>query len=65
MEEKNKPEAKLIGKDGNVFYIIGVVTKALREAGLDDEAAEFSKLVHACSSYDAALQLVMKYVKVV
>ena len=38
-----KPPCKLIGEDGNVFWIIGLVRTALREAGQDDRAREFAE----------------------
>jgi hypothetical protein len=36
-----KPTCKLIGEDGNVFWIIGRVRKALRESGQEGRAREF------------------------
>jgi hypothetical protein len=59
-----KPTVKLIGEDGNVFSIIGNVSKALKKAGLIDEAKEYTQKAFSAESYDAVLQLTMTYVNV-
>ena len=59
-----KPVAKLIGADGNVFNIIGIVRKTLIRAGQKDKAKEFYDKAHQCDSYDAVLRLVHDYVEV-
>lgn len=58
----NKPTAKLIGADGNVFNLIGIASKALKRAGLRDQATEMSQRVFNCGSYDEALQIIQEYV---
>jgi len=58
----NKPKCKLVGTDGNVFSIIGTVSKALKHAGQSDKAKEFCELAMQCESYDAVLILLHKYV---
>lgn len=59
-----KPKCKLIGTDGNVFMLAGVVSRTLRRAGLSDQAKEFSEKLWGCKNYDAALTLMMEYVDV-
>jgi len=59
-----KPHVKLIGKDGNVFAIIGKVSKALKQANLQDQAREFTEKAMTSKSYDEVLCLVMNYVEV-
>lgn len=63
-ENKIKPECQLSGEDGNVFMIIGSVRKALKAAGLEDEAAEFSKRAMSSASYEDVLALCHEYVDV-
>lgn len=53
---------KLIGEDGNVFYLIGIVSKALRRNKIDP--ADFTQEVLTSKSYDEALQVMMKWVNV-
>ncbi len=59
-----RPSVQLSGTDGNVFAIIGKVSRALKDAGLRDEAKQFCDEAFARESYDAVLQLCMKVVDV-
>lgn len=59
-----KPACKLVGTDGNVFSIIGLVKQALKKAGQDGRASEFVKQAFAARSYDEVLALCMDYVDV-
>lgn len=56
-----KPTAKVIGEDGNVFVLIGICAKALKNAGQPDKANEMSKRVMASNSYLEALQIMEEY----
>jgi len=64
MSENLKPECQLTGINGNVFNIIGTVSKTLRNAGLRDKAVEFSDLTVQQESYDDVLRLCFEYVDV-
>jgi hypothetical protein len=55
-----RPSVQLSGTDGNVFAIIGKVSRALKDAGLREEAEQFCDEAFACESYDAVLRLSMK-----
>ena len=55
---------QLTGQDGNVFAVIGAVSKALKRAGKPDAAKEFQDAAFKCGSYDEVLQLCMKTVEV-
>ena len=55
---------RLTETDGNVFAIIGAVNKALRRAGHEADASEFTASAMAAQSYDEVLQLVMSTVDV-
>jgi hypothetical protein len=59
-----KPICKLVGTDGNVFAVIGKVSSALKKAGQEDQASEFTAKAFQAGSYDEVLQLVMEYVEV-
>lgn len=59
-----KPECSLTNIDGNVYSIIGHVSKTIRRAGYPDKAKEFSLKAFAAESYDQVLQLAMSYVEV-
>ena len=62
MEEK--PKCKLSGTDGNVFAVIGKVEKALKKAGQEDKAKEFTEKAFDSDSYDEVLSLTHDYVDV-
>jgi hypothetical protein len=49
---------------GNVFGIIGCVSKALKRAGQSDRAKEFASRARQCENYDAVLQLCFEFVEV-
>lgn len=59
-----KPICQLVGTDGNVFSIIGKISKTLRRARLSEQADEFTNKVFDAGSYDEVLQLAFKYVEV-
>ena len=59
-----KPKVKLIGKDGNAFNLIGLTAKALKRAGLPNQAQEFTKRAFAAGSYDEVIRLCMSYCEV-
>mgnify|MGYP001214909909 CR=1 FL=1 len=61
--EKQKLTVKLIGKDGNAFFILGTVRKALLRAGRKEEADEFMRKATS-GDYDNLLRVVMEYVDV-
>lgn len=63
-EAMDKPVCKLVGTDGNVFSIIGAVSKTLKRAGQPEKAKEFQNKAFSSGSYDAVLQLCMEYVEV-
>ena len=56
-----KPIVKLLGIDGNVFSVIGRVSKALTKAGLNNEREQFVASIESCLSYDEVLQLAFEY----
>ena len=47
-----------------MFAVIGKVSGALKRAGLDAEAREFTSKAFASESYDAVLRLCMQYAEV-
>ncbi|GLB61755.1 hypothetical protein [Cytobacillus sp. NCCP-133] len=64
MERNQKPSVKLIGADGNIFSILGRVSRALKENGKEEQTKEVSERGMASSSYSEALQIIMEYVEV-
>ena len=60
----SKPKVKLTGEDGNVFSIIGRVSKALKTAGQAENAEEFTTKAFSADSYQEVLRLAMQYTDV-
>jgi hypothetical protein len=60
----DKPKCKMIGEDGNVFNIIGLVSKALKRAGQPEKAKEFCEQAFASESYGAVLTMADEYVEI-
>ena len=58
----DKPKCELVGTDGNIFALLGAASKALKRAGLADEAKKMQAEVMQSGSYDAALQVICQYV---
>lgn len=59
-----KPVCKLIGKDGNVFNLICIASKALKRANMNNEAKEMTSKCFGADSYTEALNIIMDYVDV-
>ena len=57
-----KPESPLLGADGNIFALLRIATRTLKDCGLKDEAKEMKTRVIESGSYDAALAIIMEYV---
>jgi len=54
---------ELLGENGNAFFIIGKVAKALKRGGHADLVDEFKKEATS-GDYDHLLQTAMEYVEV-
>lgn len=60
----DKPRCKLIGEDGNIFNLLGIASRTLKEADLEDEADEMTKRVTSSESYLQALAIISEYVDI-
>ena len=56
-----KPEAKVYGENGNVYNLLAICSRALKNAGQKDQAKEMQEKVFACGSYDEALSIMGQY----
>jgi hypothetical protein len=63
LQERTKPEAAIIGADGNIFNILGIARNALCQANLRDEAKEMTERVLSSGGYDNALAIIAEYVE--
>lgn len=63
--EEDKPELRLVGEDGNVFFILGKAVRVARQEGWSEEKIEEFKKKAMSGDYDNALQTCMEYFDVV
>jgi len=63
-EGKQKPDCKLIGEDGNIFNLMGIAARTLRQNGMPQEAVEMRERIRASGSYDEALCIIGEYVNI-
>ena len=61
---KKKPKLKIIGEDGNVFFILGMAQRAAKKAGWEKE--KLDKFMADCMSgnYDHVLCLCQKHFEI-
>lgn len=59
-----KPKCKLIGEDGNIFNLIGIASRTLKEAGMKDKADEMVDRINNSKSYIEALAIISEYVDI-
>lgn len=55
---------QLVGQDGNVFNLMGIVANALRKNGFGEEVQEFITDVTSSKSYHEALAVMIRWVDV-
>ncbi len=60
-----KPECKLVGENGNIFNLMGVASRTLKNAGQVENAKEMcNKITSQAKSYEEALVLISEYVEI-
>ena len=64
MTERVKPRVKLIGKNGNAFFMMGTVGVALRKAGYSKEEIDQFFAEAETGDYDHLFRTCMKWCEV-
>lgn len=65
MERKTKLKVKLIGEDGNVYYLLGKAQQVLKRAGYDkDFINEFIKEATS-GDYNHAIATIDNYMEII
>ena len=59
-----KPKCKLIGENGNIFNLMGIASRTLKEAGMEKEVKEMFDKVTSSGSYLEALAIISEYVEI-
>lgn len=63
-QESVKPDCPLMGRGGNIHYLLGIAGQTLREHGMEEKAREMFQRVTQCQSYDSALNIIGDYVNI-
>lgn len=63
-QEPAKPDCALIGQDGNIYNLVGIAARTLREHGQKEQASEMMDRVFSSGSYDEALCIIGEYVNI-
>ena len=58
-----RPKMKLVGRDGNIFIILGRASRLLKENGQPQQAKEMSSRVYQSWDYYKALNIISEYVE--
>lgn len=60
-----KPVAKLVGANGNIFNLMAIANKVLKDAGKEEKGKEMcDRIKSQAKNYDEALLIIMEYVEV-
>ena len=64
-QEHKKPSCPIVGQNGNIFNLIGLASRTLRQNGMAAEAKEMQTRIMggACHSYEEALGIISEYVE--
>lgn len=63
--EQTKPDCPLIGQDGNIFNLMGIASRTLREHGMIEQSKEMTKrITDSAQSYYDALNIIGEYVNI-
>lgn len=62
----DKPKCNLIGANGNIFNLMGIASRTLRENDMPEKAREMGNRIMGgeAGSYSEALGIIMEYVEI-
>lgn len=61
---EQKPDCPLIGQNGNIFNLMGIASRTLKEHGMEEQAREMRSRIMESGSYDKALVIIGDYVNI-
>ena len=59
-----KPNCPLIGQDGNIFNLMAIASRTLREHDMGEQATEMCERIRNCGNYYSALGVIGEYVNI-
>ena len=65
-QKAEKPDCELIGHDGNIFNLMGIASRTLKQNGMEKQAQEIYERITGggCSDYYQALGIIGEYVNI-
>jgi hypothetical protein len=63
-EVTQKPKCPLINQNGNIFNLMGLASKTLKENGMSEQAKEMCGRITSSGSYCEALGIIGEYVEI-
>ena len=63
-QQNGKPDCPLIGEDSNIFHLMAVASRTLKENGMTEQAREMRQRIEQSHSYDSALSIISDYVNI-
>ena len=65
-QKAEKPDCELIGHDGNIFNLMGIASRTLKQNGMEKQAQEMYERITGggCSDYYQALGIIGEYVNI-
>lgn len=64
MQVETKPKCALIGQDGNIFNLMGIASRTLKQNKMQEQAKEMCDRVTSSGSYEEALNIIGEYVDI-
>lgn len=66
VHEQPMPDCELIGQNGNIYNLMGIASRTLKENGMEQQAQEMYKRITGggCGSYNKALAIIGEYVNI-
>lgn len=61
---QRKPDCPLVGEDGNIFNLMGIAARTLRQNDMAKEAAVMCSRIYEAGSYEEALCIIGEYVNI-
>ncbi|MCI9565228.1 MAG: hypothetical protein HFG30_04365 [Eubacterium sp.] len=59
-----KPDCPLIGENGNIFNLMGIASRTLKDNGMSEHAEEMRNKIMVSGSYEEALNILGEYVNI-
>ena len=59
-----KPNCPLIDQDSNIFNLMGIASRTLKQHGMAEQATEMCNRIFDCKSYHEALGIIGQYVNI-